>query len=273
MNIIKKTKTLISKVMENSSEMVIGGYLLFLAGIYLILDELGLTDNWYVNLIGFISLIPAYIYIVYLISWFIKRKKEKSIDKYREYLLQELEKNEHKDLSIDTEVNTDDKSIDDTDADKVVGTKRTGEKDIIAQMFDNNNEIKEYFRISKSQAKSSFWFSVIACIVGVFMLGLAIYGAIVVSNLQIAIIGTISGAITEVISGTVLWVHNQSALQLNHYYDALHQNEKFLSAINVADKLSDEKREEMYIEIIRKQIETHAIEKETHDMKKTEVIE
>lgn len=258
MNIIKKLKTLISKVLENSSETAIAGYLFLLVGIFLILDELGLTDYWYVNLIGFILLIPAYIYIVYLISWFIKRKKEKSIDKYREYLLQELEKNEHKDLSTDTEVNIDDKSIDDTNTDKVGGTKRAGEKDIIAQMYDNNNEIKEYFKISKRQAKSSFLFSVFACTVGVLMLGLAIYGAIVVNDLQIAIIGIISGAITEVISGTVLWVHNKSALQLNHYYDALHQNEKFLSAINLADKLGDEKREEMYIEIIRKQTEIHS---------------
>lgn len=131
-------------------------------------------------------------------------------------------------------------------------------KDIIALMLKNNDEINEYFKISKKQAKLSFNFSIFACVLGFVMLGAAVYGIFGIENAQIAIIGTISGAITEVIAGTVLIIHNKSALQLNHYYDALHQNEKFLSAVNMADKLSNENREEMYIEIIRKQIEVSA---------------
>lgn len=134
--------------------------------------------------------------------------------------------------------------------------RKADKRDIIALMLKNNDEITEYFTISKSQAKSSYRFSIITCIVGILMLGIAIYGAVVINNLQLTIIGTASGAITEVISGTVLWIHNKSALQLNYYYDALHENEKFLSAVNIADKLSEDKKEEMYIEIIRKQIES-----------------
>lgn len=183
-----------------------------------------------------------------------RNEARKSQYGYREYLLQELKKDEII-FTPDGEIGIADKCVEDVVDDDVTDTKRIGKKDILAQMLDNNDEIKEYFKISKKQAKSSFWLSVIACAVGIFMLGLAIYGAIVVNDFKIAIIGTISGAITEVISGTVLWVHNKSALQLNHYYDALHQNEKFLSAINMADKLSEARREEMYIEIIRKQTE------------------
>lgn len=201
--------------------------------------------------------------IVYLLGAFLslfcgimckRNEARKSRYGYREYLLQELKKDEII-FTPDDEIGIDDKCVEDVVDDNVIETKRIGKKDILAQMLDNNDEIKEYFKISKKQAKLSFWISVIACAVGMFMLGLAIYGAIVVNDFKIAIIGTISGAITEVISGTVLWVHNKSALQLNHYYDALHQNEKFLSAINMADKLSEARREEMYIEIIRKQTE------------------
>ena len=123
---------------------------------------------------------------------------------------------------------------------------KDGKKDIIALMLKNNDEITEYFKISKSQAKSSYRLSIISCIAGVVILGIAIYGATVMNNTKLAIIATVSGAIVEVISGTVLWVHNKSALQLNHYYDALHENEKFLSAINIADKLSEENKEKMY---------------------------
>lgn len=133
--------------------------------------------------------------------------------------------------------------------------KIANKKDIIALMLKNNDEITEYFTISKKQVKSSFLLSVIASIIGIIIMGATMYGTIVLDNLQLGIIGLISGAIVEVLSGTVFWIHNKSTLQLNHYYDALHQNEKFLSAVNVADKLSDENREEMYMEIIRKQID------------------
>ena len=76
-----------------------------------------------------------------------------------------------------------------------------------------------------------------------------------------------SGSISELISGTVFWVHNKSALQLNHYYDALHENEKFLSAVNIADKLSPEKKEEVLIEIIHKQIGNETFKTSNDDKK------
>lgn len=85
-------------------------------------------------------------------------------------------------------------------------------------------------------------------------LGIAIYGIVILKNIAVSVISLVSGSISELISGTIFWVHNKSALQLNHCYDALHENEKFLSAIKIADKLSDEKREEVLIEIIHKQI-------------------
>ena len=198
-------------------------------------------------------------FVVAVASAFISDKLINKMNKasrygYREYLLQELEK-EKTDNDFEKQKNVTAKPV------EVILKTKNDKKDIIALMLNNNDEITEYFKISKRQAKSSYRFSIISCVAGILMLGLAIYGAIMVNDLEIAIIGTVSGAITEVISGTVLWVHNKSALQLNHYYDALHQNEKFLSAINLADKLSDEKREEMYIEIIRRQIEIHKTEK------------
>lgn len=136
--------------------------------------------------------------------------------------------------------------------------KRNSNTDIFALMLKNNDEINEYFKISKRQAKVSFYFSIFACILGFIMLGVAVYGVFQIENIKIAIVGTVSGAITEVIAGTVLIIHNKSALQLNHYYDALHQDERFLSAVSMAQQLSDENREDMYMEIIRKQIEVAA---------------
>lgn len=126
---------------------------------------------------------------------------------------------------------------------------------ILLLMLKNSKETTEYFRISKSHSKSAHIFSIISCIFGFILLSFAILSYIVTNKIEISVIGTISGALTEIIAGTVLVINNKSAAQLNHYYDALHQNEKFLSAVNLADKLSPESKEEIYIEIIRKQIE------------------
>ena len=134
--------------------------------------------------------------------------------------------------------------------------------DILAEMLKNHIEIKEYFRISKSQSKFSFYFSIMSSVIGIIVVIIAATGIVVFEKLGISIIAAVSGATTEIISGIVLWIHNKSALQLNYYYDSLHENEKFLSAVNIADKLSEEKKEDMYIEIIRKQIDIQSKDRE-----------
>ncbi|WP_300346103.1 TRADD-N-associated membrane domain-containing protein [uncultured Oscillibacter sp.] len=133
--------------------------------------------------------------------------------------------------------------------------------DILAEMLKNHIEIKEYFRISKNQSKFSFYFSIVSSVVGIIVVIIAASG--IATFKGISIIAALCGAITEIISGIVLWIHNKSALQLNYYYDSLHENEKFLSAVNIADKLSEGKKEDMYIEIIRKQIDIQVKDKES----------
>lgn len=130
-------------------------------------------------------------------------------------------------------------------------------------MLKNHIEIKEYFSISKNQSKFSFYFSIVSSVVGIIVVIIAAAGIVIFKSLGISIIAALSGAITEIISGIVLWIHNKSALQLNYYYDSLHENEKFLSTVNIADKLSEEKKEDMYIEIIRKQIDIRTKGKES----------
>lgn len=256
---IKKVADGFNKIFNKSVTWYLSAVLLFMFCIVFFYFS-SMNENPFESDFFLIGIIYLVMTLLALCSGIICKRREERKSKYgyREYLLQELKKDEFI-FTLDDEISIDDKSVEDEVDDNVADTKRMGKKDILAQMLDNNDEIKEYFKISKNQAKSSFWLSVIACAVGIFMLGLAIYGAVIVNDFKIAIIATISGAITEVISGTVLWVHNKSALQLNHYYDALHQNEKFLSAINMADKLSEARREEMYIEIIRKQTEIHFI--------------
>lgn len=134
-------------------------------------------------------------------------------------------------------------------------TKRANDIDIILLMLKNTEETTEYFSISKDHVKSSFKLSKIACTIGIIILATSVILALVLPRIEPAIIAAVSGAITEVIAGTVFWVHNKSAMQLNHYYEALHENEKFLSAVSIADKICDEKRDEVLFEIIKKQLD------------------
>lgn len=191
------------------------------------------------------------------IYFHMENKSEITDSKYREYLLDELNPSRiNEKTKVDRKGNRKENQndIEDEKTDVVLG--KSDKKDIIALMLKNNDETMEYFQISKNQAKSSFWFSIIACVIGIAMISISLYGVFKMKDTQFAIISIVGGAVTELIAGTVLVIHNKSALQLNYYYDALHENEKFLSAINLADKLEDNDKRDMYIEIIRAQIQS-----------------
>lgn len=126
-------------------------------------------------------------------------------------------------------------------------------KDVFALMLKNNDETTGYFSLSKKQASIAYAASIITSILGILLLFVSLI-LFVLQRIDTAIIFTISGAVTEVISGTVLWIYNKSAMQLNHYYNALHENERFLSAVNLVSKLSENLQDMMYIEIIRSQL-------------------
>jgi len=128
------------------------------------------------------------------------------------------------------------------------------EKDILELMIDNMGEIKEYFKISKDHAKSSFRLSVISCVIGFVILIASFIIYFVTKAIEPVIFTTISGAIVEIFAGTALLVHKSSINQLNHYYDALHNNERFLSIVNLVSKLKPEKIDELYIEIIHNEM-------------------
>lgn len=205
-----------------------------------------MSTFWVLILLTAISVILAVV-----VQICISENKNDYENKYENYLLNKIdskkESNKHKKEEVKSN-----KVVRDSESDI----------DIFAAMLKNYNETREYFKISKFQSKFSFFVSVFSAIAGFIILAVAIYGIIDNEHLEVSIIAAVSGAITEIASVVVLGIHNKSALQLNYYYDALHENEKLLSAINMADKLNTDKREEMYMEIIRKQIDIQYKNKE-----------
>lgn len=130
-----------------------------------------------------------------------------------------------------------------------------GVSDILELMLANMKEIKDYYVLSKMQAKNSFFLAVVMCITGFLLMGISISATFLnAENLMATIVPAIGAALVEIIAGTSLVVYKKSLEQLNHYYDSLHNNERFLSIVNIVSKVSLEKRDEMYSEIIRSQV-------------------
>jgi hypothetical protein len=132
--------------------------------------------------------------------------------------------------------------------------KQKCQQDILSLMFENMEEIRDYFTISKRQVRLSFALAIINCIVGIILLCLSVYYALTNSESNPAIIAAVAGGISQLFAATSLIVHKKSISQLNHYYNALHDNEMFLSTVNLVGNLGVDKQDEMYIEIIRNEL-------------------
>lgn len=126
---------------------------------------------------------------------------------------------------------------------------------VLELMTINMKEIKEYYVLSKNMARSSFRLSVSMCLLGFTLIASSIISVFILdAGLGSALVPAIGGAIVEVVAGTSLFVYKQALDQLNKYYEALHENERFLSVVNITDKISPEKKDDVYMEIIRSQI-------------------
>lgn len=122
-------------------------------------------------------------------------------------------------------------------------------KDILELMLSNMSELKQYYSISKLQARLSFVLAVLFCVTGTVILLISIL-KFDGSNLRSTIISAIGGTISEFFAGTSLLVYKSTLQQLNLYYKSLHENERFLSIVNLANQLPDDRQPDAIIKII-----------------------
>ncbi|MDR2688010.1 MAG: hypothetical protein LBB75_09670 [Oscillospiraceae bacterium] len=136
---------------------------------------------------------------------------------------------------------------------------------IIEIQQENLNGAKEYFDISKRQAKRSFTCSVVFSSLGFVLLASAVIFAFTKESFQAALVPTIGAAIAEFIAAAVFWVHNKSAQQLNRYYDSLHEVEIFLSSVYVVEQVSTDARDATYAKILDELFNIQKIKAAKHD--------
>lgn len=151
-----------------------------------------------------------------------------------------------------------------------VKEEKKKEIDALGRMMINLEDIKEFYTWSQKQAKASFILAVAMCISGFILMIVAIMLPVVFRlSFQMSIIPAIGGVITELIAGTALVVYRNSLSQLNHYHKALHEDERFLSSVNLLGKFSTvEVQDDMLQEIIRSEIQMNLAElKENENIK------
>lgn len=131
------------------------------------------------------------------------------------------------------------------------------EIDALGRMMINLEDIKEFYTWSQKQAKASFILAVAMCIFGfILMIGAVMLPVVFRLSFEMSIIPAIGGVITELIAGTALVVYRNSLSQLNYYHKALHEDERFLSGVNLLGKFSTvEAQDDMLREIIRSEIQ------------------
>lgn len=128
--------------------------------------------------------------------------------------------------------------------------------DVLELMAIHLKEIKDYYVLSKSMAKDSFYLAVAMCICGLGIIGASIVAIFLIDiSFMEALIPVIGGSVVEVIAGTALSVYKKSLEQLNQYYESLHSNERYLSLVSLVDRLSEDKRDGAYTNIVNSQLE------------------
>lgn len=129
--------------------------------------------------------------------------------------------------------------------------------DIMELMILNMKEIKDYYVLSRTMANASFVLSIVMSISG-FIIIFASVIMVMITDISMTrvLMPVISGTVIELLAGTTLVVYKNSLEQLNLYYKALHKNERFLSLVRLVDKISKEKKNEVYIKIINRQLES-----------------
>lgn len=124
-------------------------------------------------------------------------------------------------------------------------------------MAINLEDIKEYYDWSRDQAKIILVIAAITCILGIlFIIAAVLLPVVFKISFEATLITAIGGMITTIFSGTTLIVYRISITQLNHYHECLHEDQRFLSTVDLLSKITSEKnRDNMLSEIIRSQLD------------------
>lgn len=124
--------------------------------------------------------------------------------------------------------------------------------DVLTLMIKNVGELREYYVINKQQARNSFSAALFISILGFILFATGIIITYLFKTENAIQYTTIGGAVVEIIAGLFFCLYSKAIKQINIFHTSLQSTEKFLTAIQLVDKISSDKRDETYINIIDK---------------------
>ena len=128
-------------------------------------------------------------------------------------------------------------------------SNKNSDKNVIRMMQDNVEELREYYVISKQQARKSFSAALLACIFGVCIYIFGIVSSVIL-KVDVSIISVIGGTVTEVIAALFFWLYKEATNQLGVYHQRLGSTEKYLTVIQIIKELPEDKKYEEYSNLI-----------------------
>ncbi len=114
----------------------------------------------------------------------------------------------------------------------------------------NLNQISDYYVINKKQASTAFIAAISACVIGFVLICIGVLLIFIRTDsvLSGSIVG-VSGVISEIVATLFLVVYNKTIEQINFFYKSLNEKERFLTIIEMAKDLENN-REETIVKII-----------------------
>ena len=115
----------------------------------------------------------------------------------------------------------------------------------------NLAKMKKYYDWSITQAIITFFIAAASCVVGILLIVFAfVYSVTGKVALDKTIITAIGGLVTELFAGTTLIVYKSSLKQMNFYHKSLHEDQRFLSSVDLLCRLSNDKNRDKMLQTI-----------------------
>ncbi|WP_291285388.1 hypothetical protein [Flavobacterium sp.] len=131
-------------------------------------------------------------------------------------------------------------------------------QDVLHLMIQNVAELREYYVINKQQARNSFSAALFISILGFLLFASGfVLSYTMPDKSDIIPYSTVGGSIIEIIAGLFFWLYSKAIRQINIFHTSLQSTEKFLTAIQLVDKVSIDKKDDIYREIISKIINSN----------------
>lgn len=126
---------------------------------------------------------------------------------------------------------------------KEIGLENAENDNVMKIMLKNVKELREYYVISKQQARKSFSAALFICFFGIciYILGIVAY---IWLNKDISIVSVVSGTVVEAIAGLFFWLYKEATTQLNIYHQRLGTTERYLITYQMICEVPEERKYE-----------------------------